>query len=73
VARVLRAGGGRIREDYLEECGRFAELYGHLEPQLWDVVRDLVAGKDVVVQHGWEINMAPDSGPWLLRADGRLE
>lgn len=32
----------------------------------------LAAGRAVIVQHGWEIGLPPDSGPFVLESDGTV-
>lgn len=74
----------RVRSDVREALERqdreFAGRYGPLFPEndgavgrmLLGRAGALAAGLPVIVRHGWEIDLEPDAGPFVLEPDGTL-
>lgn len=57
----------------------FAERYGSMFPEDPGIKRRLLgraealaAGRAVIVRHGWEVDLPPDSGPFVLESDGTV-
>ncbi len=69
-----RGRGGGIRAEYLAELERLEHLYGGPEfgHPFAAQITALKAGKPVIVPHGYEIDLPPDSGPFCLEPDGTI-
>ncbi len=68
-----RGRGGGVRARYLTELEHLAKMCGAefgdpFGPQLALVK----AGAPVLVPHGYEIDLPPDSGPFCLEPDGTI-
>lgn len=73
-----RIAASDVRER-LEAADRaFAAKYAPLldEPEVYrSLIRRaeaLAAGRPVIVRHGWEIDLPPSSGPFVVEADGTV-
>ena len=75
MARARRAASFEVRERYAAGVryleGLRADLDGGPNQFTAELAR-IRAGEPVIVQHGWEIGLAPDSGPFCLERDGRV-
>jgi len=69
-----RGRGGGIRAEYLAELERMEHLYGGpaFGYPFAAQIAALKAGKPVIVPHGYEIDLPPDSGPVCLEPDGTI-
>ncbi len=70
-----RGTGGGIRAEYLVELERLEHLYGGpaFGQPFAAQITALKAGKPVVVQNGYEIDLLPPySGPFCLEPDGTI-
>ena len=69
-----RRGDTSTRERYLAERRYLDNLYGENFGHPWArQIADLEAGKPVVVQHAYELDLHPRTpGPFRLDADGRV-
>ncbi len=69
-----RGTGGGIRAEYVAELERLERLYGGPEfgQPFAAQIAALKAGKPVIVPHGYEIDLPPDSGPVCLEPDGTI-
>lgn len=69
-----RYGNGSTRDRYLAELRYLDNLYGAGFGHPWArQIADLEAGKPVVVQHAYEIDLHPSTpGPFRLEADGSV-
>jgi len=69
-----RGRGGGIRAEYLAELERLEHLYGgpKFGQPFAAQIAALKAGKPVIVPHGYEIDLPPDSGPVCLEPDGTI-
>jgi len=69
-----RGRGGGIRAEYLVELERLERLYGGpaFGYPFAAQIAALKAGKPVIVPHGYEIDLPPDSGPVCLEPDGTI-
>ena len=71
--RRRRKGGG-VRARYLTELERMERLYGgpKFGYPFAAQITALKAGEPVIVTHGYEIDLPPDSGPFCLEPDGAI-
>jgi len=69
-----RGRGGGIRAEYLVELERLEHLYGgpKFGYPFAAQITALKAGEPVIVPHGYEIDLPPDSGPFCLEPDGTI-
>jgi len=69
-----RGKGGGIRAEYLAELERLEHLYGgpKFGHPFAAQITALKAGEPVIVPHGYEIDLPPDSGPFCLEPDGTI-
>jgi len=70
-----RGRGGGIRAEYLAELERLEHLYGGpaFGYPFAAQITALKAGKPVIVQNGYEIDLLPPySGPFCLEPDGAI-
>ncbi len=69
-----RGTGGGIRAEYVAELERLEHLYGGpaFGQPFAAQITALKAGKPVIVPHGYEIDLPPDSGPFCLEPDGTI-
>ena len=75
MARARSAAGPEVRERYAAGVRYLEGLHADLddgENRFTAELARIEAGESVIVQHGWQIDLAPDSGPFCLEPDGKV-